>query len=66
MRNLCPNRFSVVASRMIFGILVTIMAGSAESHAGDRRTGFALSVDCVGCHGNDGISDDGDLPNLAG
>ena len=51
---------------MIFGILVTIMAGSAESHAGDRRTGFALSVDCVGCHGNDGISDDGDLPNLAG
>lgn len=37
-----------------------------SSQAADIAQGKALSVQCSGCHGKDGISRDPEAPNLAG
>lgn len=45
--------------------LAFLVAGPAVA-APDARAGAAISVQCGACHGNDGISADTSIPNLAG
>jgi len=53
-------------TRMILALIFILMlaAGSLQA-GGDVASGQELSVDCVDCHGDDGMGDD-ETPALAG
>ena len=52
--------------RLLFALMFTLalVAGTAQA-GGDVANGQALSEDCAGCHGDDGMGDD-ETPALAG
>jgi cytochrome c553 len=45
---------------------IVAFAGTALGAAPDPKKGGAISKQCGACHGNDGISVDNNIPNLAG
>jgi cytochrome c553 len=45
---------------------VVAFAGTALGAGPNTRTGEAISKQCGACHGNDGMSVDNNIPNLAG
>jgi cytochrome c553 len=45
---------------------IVAFAGTALGASPDKRTGEAISKQCAACHGNDGMSVDNNIPNLAG
>jgi len=53
-------------TRLIFALILmcSLAAGSLQA-GGDVARGQELSVDCVDCHGDDGMGDD-EFPALAG
>jgi len=53
-------------TRLIFALILmcSLAAGSLQA-GGDAARGQELSVDCVDCHGDDGMGDD-EFPALAG
>jgi cytochrome c553 len=53
-------------TRLIFALILmcSLAAGSLQA-GGDVARGQELSVDCVDCHGDDGLGDD-EFPALAG
>ncbi len=44
---------------------VSACLGSASAQAADPARGAVLAEDCAACHGQDGVSVDPDIPNLA-
>ena len=45
---------------------IVAFAGTALGASPDSKTGEAISKQCGACHGNDGMSVDNNIPNLAG
>jgi len=45
---------------------IVAFAGTALGASPDPRKGEAISKQCGACHGNDGMSVDNNIPNLAG
>ena len=45
---------------------IVAFAGTALGASPDSRMGEAISKQCGACHGNDGMSVDNNIPNLAG
>src|SRR5689334_4977046 len=53
--------------RLLFGITITAVAVSAPvAHAADLAAGKEKAELCIGCHGENGISQMENLPSLAG
>jgi cytochrome c553 len=53
--------------KALIAILAIVAFADVASGAGpDSRKGEAISKQCGACHGNDGISVDNNIPNLAG
>ena len=50
---------------IIAALFAMLMAAGAVQAGGDAANGEALSEDCAGCHGDDGMGDD-ETPALAG
>jgi cytochrome c553 len=43
-----------------------LLTGTAWAAGPDSQRGGAISKQCAACHGNDGVSIDNNIPNLAG
>lgn len=52
--------------RVILAICALLILAGSASAAPDAKKGGAISKQCAVCHGNDGISIDNNIPNLAG
>jgi len=50
----------------LVGMLVMAFAGSSSADAADIAAGKAKAEVCAGCHGENGISQTGNIPSLAG
>lgn len=51
---------------MIFRVLVLIALATVASPAMAQQPNRALILECMACHGDDGIAKDKDVPHLAG
>jgi len=52
--------------RVILAICALLILTGSALAAPDAKKGSAISKQCAVCHGNDGISIDNNIPNLAG
>jgi cytochrome c553 len=46
--------------------IAVAFSGTAMAAGPDAKVGEAISKQCAACHGNEGISVDNNIPNLAG
>ena len=56
----CKTCHNVHSPRTFVGAL------ASTSHSGNAAAGKAVSADCADCHGKVGVSDDANIPSLAG
>jgi cytochrome c553 len=57
---------AAVLSSAFAASLSLALSGAARTAGPDAHEGKAISVQCAACHGNNGISVDNNIPNLAG